>query len=92
MMMKFMQKMDHTVEGLAYMVNTVKSTTEQITASIRILEGQMGQIADAMNIRNKGQFPSQAEKKAECKAIHLRSGKELEERQPEKKKEPIVEI
>ena len=92
MMMKFMQKMDHTVEGLTSTVNTVKSATEQNTASIRILEGQMGQIADAMNSRNKGQFPSQPEIKPrdECKAIHLRSGKQLEEQKPEKNKATTV--
>jgi hypothetical protein len=92
MMMKFMQKMDHTVEGLTSTVNTVKSATEQNTASIRILEGQMGQIADTMNSRNKGQFPSQPEIKPrdECKAIHLRSGKQLEEQKPKKNKATTV--
>ncbi|KAJ9536447.1 hypothetical protein OSB04_un000382 [Centaurea solstitialis] len=65
MMMKFVSKMDNTVGELASSMGTmattvgaVKAATEQNTASIRILEGQMGQIADALNIRNQGQFPS----------------------------------
>ncbi|KAI3692075.1 hypothetical protein L6452_31884 [Arctium lappa] len=39
----------------------------------------MGQIAEALQSRNQGQFPSQTERKPreDCKVIHLRSGKKL---------------
>ncbi|KAJ9535332.1 hypothetical protein OSB04_un001557 [Centaurea solstitialis] len=86
MMMKFASKIENTVGELASSMGTmattvgaVKAATEQNTASIRILEGQMGQIADALNIRNQGQFPSQTERKMkeDCNVIQLRSGKEL---------------
>ncbi|KAJ9538246.1 hypothetical protein OSB04_030979 [Centaurea solstitialis] len=86
MMMKFASKIENTVGELASSMGTmattvgaVKAATEQNTASIRILEGQMGQIADALNIRNQGQFPSQTERKMkeDCNAIQLRNGKEL---------------
>ncbi|KAI3771178.1 hypothetical protein L6452_02337 [Arctium lappa] len=90
MMMKFMEKMDSTV-------GTVKASTDQNTASIQILERQVGQIAEALQSRNIGQFPSQIEKpqRENCNAINLRSGKEVENRvnrEPveEKEKEPEV--
>ena len=77
-MMKFMSKIENTVTGLTNTVGTMKSATDQNNASIQILERQIGQIADALQTRAPGQFPSQTEKKQEdCKAIHLRSGKEL---------------
>ncbi|KAJ9548230.1 hypothetical protein OSB04_020773 [Centaurea solstitialis] len=49
-----------------------------------------GQIAEALQARASGQFPSQTEKKPreECKAIHLRNGKELI---PDPMREPVVE-
>ncbi|KAJ9545367.1 hypothetical protein OSB04_025074, partial [Centaurea solstitialis] len=79
MMMKFMAKMDGAVGGLAATVGVVKTATEQNTAAIQILERQVGQIAEALQARASGQFLSQTEKKPreECKAIYLRSGKEL---------------
>ena len=78
MMMKFMSKMESTATGLTNTVGTVKVATDQNSASIQILERQVGQVANALQTRAQGQFPSQTEKKQEdCKAIHLRSGKEL---------------
>ncbi|KAJ9553266.1 hypothetical protein OSB04_017311 [Centaurea solstitialis] len=90
MMMKFMAKMDGAVGGLANTVGVVKTATEQNTASIQILERQVGQIAEALQARAPGQFPSQTEKKPreDCKAIHLRNGKELI---PDPTREPVVE-
>ena len=77
-MMKFMSKIESTVTGLTNTVGTVKAATDQNSASVQILERQVGQIADALQTRAPGQFPSQTEKKQkDCKAIHLRSGKEL---------------
>ncbi|KAJ9556630.1 hypothetical protein OSB04_011244 [Centaurea solstitialis] len=90
MMMKFMAKMDGAVGGLANTVGVVKTATEQNTASIQILERQVGQIAEALQARAPGQFPSQIEKKPreDCKAIHLRNGKELI---PDPTRELVVE-
>ncbi|KAJ9545447.1 hypothetical protein OSB04_025154 [Centaurea solstitialis] len=89
-MMKFMAKMDGAVGGLAATVGVVKTATEQNTAAIHILERQVGQIAEALQARALGQFPSQTKKKPreECKAIYLRSGKVLI-RDPTRK--PVVE-
>ncbi|XP_024022975.1 uncharacterized protein LOC112092050 [Morus notabilis] len=52
-------------------------------ASLRNLENQMGQLANALNNRSHGTLPSDTEKprhegNEHCKAIALRSGKELE--------------
>ena len=52
-------------------------------ASLRNLENQVGQLASAMNKRPQGALPSDMENprregKEHCKAITLRSGKELE--------------
>lgn len=51
-------------------------------ASIRTLEAQMGQIVSALNNRPQGNLPSHTEAnpkdKEQCKAITLRSGKEVQ--------------
>ena len=51
-------------------------------ASMRNLETQIGQLANALNNRPPGRFPSDTqvpkiEERKKCKAIELRSGKEL---------------
>ena len=42
MMMKFMSKIDNTMEGLAHTVEIMKAATDQNTTSIKILERQVG--------------------------------------------------
>ncbi|KAJ9544693.1 hypothetical protein OSB04_024400 [Centaurea solstitialis] len=49
MMMKFMAKMEGTVDGFATTVGEVKTATAQNTASIQMLERQVGQIAEVIN-------------------------------------------
>ena len=79
-MMKFMTIIYSTVEGLAHTVGIVKAVTDQNTASIKILERQVGQIAGTLQTRAPGQFPSQTDRKSqeECKAIFLRSEGKLD--------------
>ncbi|XP_075507502.1 uncharacterized protein LOC142544330 [Primulina tabacum] len=49
-------------------------------ATMKSLETQIGQLANALRDQNRGQFPSNTEvnPKEQCKAVTLRSGKELE--------------
>ena len=53
-------------------------------ASLRNLENHMGQLANALNSRPQGSFPSDTENpkregKEHCKAITLRNGREIEQ-------------
>ena len=64
-------------------------------ASLRNLENQMGQLANALNSRPQGSLSSDTENprrdgKEHCKVISLRSGKELEGPvlRPKQPKEP----
>ncbi|XP_073307153.1 uncharacterized protein [Primulina huaijiensis] len=49
-------------------------------ATMKSLETQIGQLANALRDQNRGQFPSNTEvnPKEQCKAVILRSGKELD--------------
>ncbi|KAA3461874.1 protein ASPARTIC PROTEASE IN GUARD CELL 1-like [Gossypium australe] len=54
------------------------------SASIRALENQVGQIANTLNSRPQGAFPSDTKNlktqgKEQCKTITLRSGTQLDE-------------
>ena len=62
--MKFVIKIDNaigemstSIGALESTVGVVKAATEQNTASIQILERQVGQIAEAMQTHAPGQFP-----------------------------------
>ncbi|XP_075473911.1 uncharacterized protein LOC142504960 [Primulina tabacum] len=64
-------------------------------ATMKSLETQIGQLANALRDQNRGQFPSNTEvkPKEQCKAVTLRSGKELEVQSPKERmdKEKTVE-
>ncbi|GMN19024.1 hypothetical protein TIFTF001_045118 [Ficus carica] len=58
-------------------------------ATLRSLENQIGQIANALNVRPQGSLPSNTEDprregKEHCKAILLRNGREIERREKPK--------
>nr|GMN32296.1 hypothetical protein TIFTF001_044671 [Ficus carica] len=58
-------------------------------ATLRSLENQIGQIANALNVRSQGSLPSNTEDprregKEHCKAILLRNGREIERREKPK--------
>ncbi|GMN53945.1 hypothetical protein TIFTF001_023075 [Ficus carica] len=58
-------------------------------ATLRTLENQIGQIANALNVRPQGSLPSNTEDprregKEYCKAILLRNGREIERREKPK--------
>ncbi|GMN62699.1 hypothetical protein TIFTF001_031772 [Ficus carica] len=58
-------------------------------ATLRTLENQIGQIANALNVRPQGSLPSNTEDprregKEHCKAILLRNGREIERREKPK--------
>ncbi|XP_017239910.2 uncharacterized protein LOC108212703 [Daucus carota subsp. sativus] len=64
----------------------VESRIDQIASSQKMLEMQIGQIANKVGVREQGSLPSQPDVNAQehCKAITLRSGRELPEvRAPE---------
>ena len=78
---EYMAKNDAIIQNQASMIQSQ-------AASLRSLENQLGQLANALNTRPQGSLPSDTENprregKEQCKAISLRSGKELE--QPEVK-------
>ena len=52
---------------------------------MKSLEMQVGQLANEMKRQSKGKFPSDIEQnpRDQCKAITLRSGKEVESSKPE---------
>ncbi|XP_073051231.1 uncharacterized protein [Primulina eburnea] len=56
-------------------------------ATMKSLETQIGQLANALRDQNRGQFPSNTEvnPKEQCKAVTLRSGKELEVQNPKER-------
>ncbi|XP_075500027.1 uncharacterized protein LOC142538599 [Primulina tabacum] len=64
-------------------------------ATMKSLETQIGQLANALRDQNRGQFPSNTEvnPKEQCKAVTLRSGKELEVQSPKEmvENEKLVE-
>ncbi|KAJ9544863.1 hypothetical protein OSB04_024570 [Centaurea solstitialis] len=90
MMMKFMAKMEGTVDGFATTVGEVKTATAQNTASIQMLERQVGQIAEVLQARTPGQFPSQTERKPreDVKSIFLGNGKVIN---PDPTREAVVD-
>ncbi|XP_017250616.1 uncharacterized protein LOC108221231 [Daucus carota subsp. sativus] len=57
----------------------VESRIDQIDSSQKMLEMQIGQIANKVGVRDQGSLPSQPDVnvKEHCKAITLRSGREL---------------
>ncbi|XP_073057020.1 uncharacterized protein [Primulina eburnea] len=63
-------------------------------ATMKSLETQIGQLANALKDQNKGQFPSNTEvnPKEQCKAVTLRSGKELDGKNSNDKDEKEVTV
>ncbi|XP_073061910.1 uncharacterized protein [Primulina eburnea] len=63
-------------------------------ATMKSLETQIGQLANALKDQNKGQFPSNTEvnQKEQCKAVTLRSGKELDGKNSNDKDEKEVTV
>ncbi|XP_024028257.1 uncharacterized protein LOC112093645 [Morus notabilis] len=68
-------------------IQTLVQLTQNLVASQRNMEVQIGQLANEVNSHPQGNFPSSTETnpKEQCKAITLRSGKELKE--PARKRE-----
>ena len=62
-------------------------------APIKSLEVQIGQIASSINAQQRGKFPSDTEvnPKEQCKAITLRSGKEIQGAKHESRSEEPIE-
>ena len=67
----------------------MEAKIDQVVAVNKNLEFQIGQIANAVNARDKGKLPSMPEvnPNEHCKAIILRSGKQLGEEKEEKKED-----
>nr|XP_017227762.1 PREDICTED: uncharacterized protein LOC108203369 [Daucus carota subsp. sativus] len=59
----------------------VESRLDQMASSQKMLEVQIGQIANKVGVREQGSLPSQPDLKGneQCKAITLRNGRELPE-------------
>ena len=71
-------------------LESIETHCSNLNATMKNLETQMGQLASELKNQQKGKFPSDAEQnpRDHCKAITLRSGKEVESsRQREEWKE-----
>ena len=66
--------------------NNIEMHIGNMDATIKSLEVQIGQIASSINAYQRGKFPSDTEvnPKEQCKAITLRSGKDIEGARKEK--------
>ncbi|XP_073024244.1 uncharacterized protein [Primulina eburnea] len=64
-----------------------------MSATMKSLETQIGQLANALRDQNRGQFPSNTEvnPKEQCKAVTLRCGKKLEAQSPKEGVENMEE-
>ncbi|KAL5781937.1 hypothetical protein ACOSP7_006966 [Xanthoceras sorbifolium] len=84
MLVKFMSKIDSRMDGqdaaMKKMDGKIDHVAQQNQAAIQKLEVQIGQIARETQNRAHGTLPSNTEvnPKEHCKAITLRSGKEIE--------------
>lgn len=67
------------MQGTSGALANMESRIDQMASSQKMLETQIGQIASKMGVREQGSLPSQPDQtsKEQCKAITLRSGKEL---------------
>ena len=77
-----METRNHLNKDEAHL-DSIETHCSNIGTILKSLEVQMGQLASFMNVKLKGHFPSNMEKnpKEQCKAITLRSGKEIEKEQ-----------
>ena len=67
-------------------MENIIATQKDLVTSNKNLEMQIGQIANAMNSREQGQFPSKTDvnPREHCKVITLRSGKQSGKEEEEK--------
>ncbi|XP_062085233.1 uncharacterized protein LOC133791325 [Humulus lupulus] len=79
-------------QGWRNQPNFAWTNNQETRLSIRNLEMQVGHLANMLQIRPQGNFPSNTEvnPKEQCNAISLRSGKKLEE--PVKKSIPAPKV
>ena len=70
-------------------LDSIETHYSNMNATMKNLETQLGQLASELKNQQKGKFPSDMEQNSrDCKAITLRSGKEVEfSRQREERKE-----
>ncbi|XP_073273285.1 uncharacterized protein [Primulina huaijiensis] len=70
-------------------LDSMETHIGNMDATMKSLEKQIGQLATALRDQNRGHFPSNTEvnPKEQCKAVTLRSGKELEVETSKKKVE-----
>ncbi|XP_074377249.1 uncharacterized protein LOC141718763 [Apium graveolens] len=70
----------------------VESRLDQMASSQKMLETQIGQIANKVGVREQGSLPSQPDPngKEHCKAITLRNGREFPEIEAIKPKEKVM--
>ena len=74
-------------------LDNIETQCSIMSASIKSLEVQVGQLANELKTQVKGKFPSDTEHnpKEQCQAITLRSGKEVDSENPKVVKEQKVE-
>lgn len=74
-------------------MNNIETHVSNMGATLKNLEVHMGQLATSMKFQQQGKFSSDTEinAKERCKAITLRSGKQIGESMPEKVTSPTLD-
>ncbi|XP_062088434.1 uncharacterized protein LOC133794996 [Humulus lupulus] len=88
------EKTNELQVALLTLTNSQSQFMTETRSSIRNLEMQVGQLANMLQSRPQGNFPSNTEvnPKEQCNAISLRSGKKLEESVKKSIPAPKVEV
>ncbi|XP_074355759.1 uncharacterized protein LOC141695411 [Apium graveolens] len=89
---KMMQGTTRAFANIETKFDKVESRLDQMMSSQKMLENQIGQIANKVGVREQGSLPSQPDPngKEHCKAITLRNGRELPEIEAIKPKEKVL--
>ena len=90
---RLLQFHEHKLSDLESFKSDTQMFQKNASASLKILETQVGQLALNMPNQSKGTFPSDTQKNPkDCMAIQLRSGKDLSSnKRTEKKQETEAE-
>ena len=87
-MVSFVEETKASFKKSDSQLDNIKTHCSNMGATMKNLEVRIGQLATTINVQQRGTFPSNTEvnPKEQCKAITLRSGREIE-RSPSKETE-----
>ena len=89
---KMIQGTNEAFANIETKFEKVESRHDQMASSQKMLETQIGQVANKVGVHEQGSLPSQPDPngKEYCKAITLRNGRELPEIEAIKPKEKVL--